>query len=381
MKALVYYGPRDLRVEERPDPPLGPRDVRLAVRACGVCGSELHAVLEAQERRKPGIVMGHEFAGEVIEVGPQVTAVRVGDRVAVQPLTHCGACELCRAGRPNACPHRTLYGMTWGMPGGYAERAVVTEDRCFPIPPPTPLPSRERMPASSGRAGEGGPSSGTPTLPSPLPEREGGEGLVPYELAILGEPLAVALHALGRGPATPAHTVAVVGAGTVGLLTLVALSTLRPERVFATDKVAWKLDLARGLGATALLAGRDDVRAAVRDATGGRGADWAIEAVGVEETVALALDLTRPAGHLTLIGNAEPRVGISLHAIVQGERTLMGSYGYTDEDFRRGLELVAEGRVPASLLAERRVTLESAPADLVALATGEWSCIKAVLVP
>jgi len=340
LKALVYHGPRDLRVEERPDPLLGPKDVRLAVKACGICGSELHAVLEAQERRKPGIVMGHEFAGEVIEVGSQVAACRVGDRVTVQPLTHCGACDLCRGGRPNACPNRTLYGMTWGMPGGYAERAVVTEDRCFPI----------------------------------------AEG-VAYELAILGEPLAVALHALGRGPASPARSVAVVGAGTVGLLTLVALSTLKPEQLFATDKVAWKLDLAKALGATTLLAGRDDTRAAVREATKGRGVDWAIEAVGVEATVALALDLTRPAGHLTCIGNAEARIGISLHAIVQGERTLMGSYGYTDADFRSGLELVAQGRVPASLIAERRVTLDSAPADLVALATGEWSCIKAVLVP
>lgn len=340
MKVLVYHGPRDLRVEDRPDPLLGPRDVRLAVKACGICGSELHAVLEAQERRRPGIVMGHEFAGEVIEVGPQVAACRVGDRIAVQPMTYCGGCGLCRAGRPNACPSRTLYGMTWGMPGGYAERAVVTEDRCFPI----------------------------------------ADG-VPYELAILGEPLAVALHALGRGPSTPPRTVAVIGSGTVGLLTLVALSTLRPERVFAADKVAWKLDLAATLGAAPLLAGRDDARAAIREATGGTGVDWAIEAVGVEETVALALDLTRPAGHLTCIGNAEPHIGISLHAIVQGERTLMGSYGYTDADFRRGLELVAAGLVPPSLLAERRVTLDSAPADLVALATGEWSCIKAVLTP
>lgn len=340
MRALVYYGPRNLRVEERPDAPLGPHDVRLAVRACGICGSELHAVLEAQERRRPGIVMGHEFAGEVIEVGSQVSRVRVGDRVAVQPLTHCGRCDLCRAGRPNACPNRTLYGMTWGMPGGYAERAVVTEDRCFPI----------------------------------------AQG-VPYEQAILGEPLAVALHALGRGPGTPARTVAIVGTGAVGLLALVALSTLKPEQTFATDKVAWKLELAKSLGATTLLAGKDDVRATVRDATGGKGVDWAIEAVGIEETVALALDLTRPAGHVTLIGNAEAHIGISLHAIVQGERTLMGSYGYTDDDFRRALDLVAAGLIPRGIIAERRVSLESAPADLVALATGQWSCIKAVLLP
>ena len=361
MRALVYHGPHDLRVEERPEPELGPRDVRIAVEACGVCGSELHAILEAQERRKPGIVMGHEMAGVVAETGADVSACKVGDRVAVQPLTHCGECALCRAGRPNACERRTLYGMTWGMPGGFAERTVVTDDRVFPI-------------------------------------LDG----VPFELAILGEPLAVGLHAIGRGPGasrvaqapSPVATqpgaavphagprsVAVIGCGTIGLMTQVGLSTLELETVFAIDKVPWKLDLAKQLGATTLLGGRDDVAAAVRDATQGRGVDWAIEAVGVEETVGLSLALTRVGGHVTWIGNAEPTVSISLHSVVQAEKTVMGSYGYTDGDFRQGLELVAAGRVPAEWIAARRITLDTAPADLEELAAGRWPCVKAVLTP
>lgn len=357
MKALVYHGPHDLRVEERAEPALGPRDVRLAVKACGVCGSELHAVLAAQERRRPGIIMGHEMAGEIVETGAEVTARRVGERVAVQPMTHCDECALCRAGRPNSCERRTLYGMTWGMPGGFAERTVVTEDRCFPIP----------------------------------------DG-VAYELAILGEPLAVALHAIGRGPAgshvaqppsavTPQpraavpHSVAVVGSGTIGLMSLVGLSALGLEQVFAIDQVDWKLDLARELGATALHAGRDDVLAAVRAATEGRGVDWAIEAVGVSATAALSVELTRVGGHVTWIGNAEREVTVSLHAVVQGERAIAGSYGYTDDDFRRGLDPVAAGRVPADWIAERRITLDEAPAALEELASGQWECVKAVFVP
>jgi len=377
LKALVYHGPHDLRVEERPDTELGPHDVRIAVKACGVCGSELHAILEAQERRRPGIVMGHEMAGVVAETGSEVTTCRVGDRVAVQPLTHCGACALCRAGRPNACERRALYGMTWGMPGGFAERAVVADDRLFPVP----------------------------------------DG-VPFDLAILGEPLAVGLHAIGRGPGasnvaqapspvpdpTPVpaqpmaavpHTgqpgaavphveprsVAVLGCGTIGLMTQVGLSTLGLDQVFAIDQVAWKLDLAKQLGAIPLLAGRDDVEAAVRDATDGRGVDWVIEAVGVEQTVGLSLALTRVGGHVTWIGNAEPTVRISLHAIVQAEKTVMGVYGYTDDDFRRGLELVAAGRVPADWIAARRITLDTAPADFEELAAGRWPCVKAVLTP
>ena len=340
MRALVYHGPHDLRVEERDEPELGPRDVRIAVKACGVCGSELHAVLEAQERRRPGIVMGHEMAGEIVEVGSEVTQVQTGDRVAVQPLTHCGKCALCEAGRENACENRTLYGMTWGMPGGFAERTVVTDDRCFPIP-----------------------------------------GGVPWELAILGEPLAVALHAIGRGPSEPPQTVAVIGCGPIGLAVVVGLSTLGVEQVFAIDKVAWKLDLAGQLGATTLLAGEDDILAAVREATQGRGVEWVVEACGVSETVALSLELARVGGHATWIGNAEPTVTISLHAVVQAEKTVMGSYGYTDADFRRGLDLVAQGRVPAAWLADRRITFDTAPADLEALAAGQWPCIKAVFVP
>ncbi|MFW6162603.1 MAG: zinc-dependent alcohol dehydrogenase [Planctomycetota bacterium] len=340
MKALIYHGPHDLRVEQRPEAELKPNEVRLAVRACGVCASELHAVLEAQERRRPGIIMGHEMAGEVVETGADVSRVQVGDRVAVQPLTHCGDCALCRAGRENACENRALYGMTEGLPGGFAERAVVAEDRCFPL----------------------------------------AEG-VPWELAVLGEPLAVGLHAIGRGPADAPRTVAVLGCGTIGLMTQVGLSTLGLERVFAIDKVGWKLELAEQLGATPLRAGEDEVLAAVRGATGGRGVDWTIEAVGVGETVALSLELSRVGGHVTWIGNAEPEVTVSLHAVVQAEKTVMGSYGYTDADFRRGLGLVAEGRVPAGWVADRRVTFETAPADFEALAAGAWPCLKAVFAP
>jgi len=354
MRSLVYYGPRDLRVEDRPDLPLGPKDVRVAVKASGICGSDLHAVARATPRRTPGIVMGHEVTGVVVEAGTDAIACRVGDRVAIQPLRSCGRCPLCLAGRSNACESRTLYGMTPGMPGGYAERIVVTEDRILPLP----------------------------------------DG-VPFDLGTLAEPLAVGLHAVGRGPAGyrervpragerpsgPARSVAVVGSGTIGLMTLVALSTLAPETIFVIDKLESKLAYAKPLGARTILAGQDDPLAVVREATGGRGVDWAIEAVGVSETAALAVELARTGGHVTWIGNAQPLVEINMQSVVVGEKTVAGSYGYTDDDFRRTLGLVAEGRVPAGWLADRPVTLDTAPQDFIALATGEWPCIKAVLVP
>jgi len=377
LRALVYDGPHALRLEERPDAVLGPNQVRIDVRACGICGSDLHAVLKATPRRTPGIVMGHEMAGSILELGPAVKSWRVGDRVAIQPLTHCGTCPLCRAGRSNVCEKRTLYGMTPGMPGGYAERIVVTEDRLYRI---------------------------------------GDE--VPFEMATLGEPLSVGLHAVGRGPAEPARTVAIIGCGTIGLMTLAALLA-RPSRatvgspdragedtagqasrgtretparldkpavaqpletLFVLDKVESKLELARALGAKTLLVGRDDM-AAIREATDGRGVDWAIEAVGVSETASQAIELTRTGGHVTWIGNAQPLAEIRMQSVVVGERTIAGSYGYTDAEFRAALDLVAAGRVPAHWLAPRRVTLDTAPADFEALASGQWSCIKAVMTP
>jgi L-iditol 2-dehydrogenase len=339
MKALVYYGPHELRLEDRPDVALGSGQVRTGVNACGICGSDLHAVLKATPRRTPGIVMGHEIAGTLIEIGSDVKGWRVGDRVAIQPLTRCGTCPLCRSGHSNVCEKRTLYGMTPGMPGGYAERVVVTEDRLH-------------------RIADG----------------------VPFEMATLGEPLGVGLHAVGRGPAEPARTLAIIGCGTIGLMTLAALSTRQFDAVFVLDKIESKLELARALGARTLLVGRDDI-AAIREATDGRGVDWAIEAVGVSETASLAVELTRTGGHVTWIGNAQPLAEIRMQSVVVGERTIAGSYGYTDEEFRAALDLVAAGRVPGHWLAPRRVTLESAAADFDALASGQWACVKAVMTP
>jgi L-iditol 2-dehydrogenase len=312
--------------------------------------------------------MGHEIAGSILEVGSAVKNWRVGDCVAIQPLTHCGTCPLCRTGRSNVCERRTLYGMTPGMPGGYAERVVVTEDRLY-------------------RIGES----------------------VPFEMATLGEPLGVGLHAVGRGPGEPARTVAIIGCGTIGLMTLAALlgrpssaTVGLPDRaagpgesparldkpavaqqfdaVFVLDKVESKLELARALGARTLLVGRDDV-AVIRDATDGRGVDWTIEAVGVSETASQAVELTRTGGHVTWIGNAQPLAEIRMQSVVVGERTIAGSYGYTDAEFRAALDLVAAGRVPSAWIAPRRVTLDTAPADFEALASGQWPCVKAVMVP
>lgn len=338
MKALVYHGPRELTVEELPEPPLGPHEVRIAVRACGICGSDLHAVLKATPRRQPGIVMGHEFAGEVVEVGSEVRRCEVGDRAAVQPLTCCGRCEFCRSGRTNLCPGRRLYGMTPGMAGGYAERAVVAEDRLFS-----------------------------------LPEQ------VSWEMAAVAEPLAVAVHAVSRGPEGPPGSLAVIGCGTIGMFTLAALPEPKPERLVAIDLVDWKLALAEELGAVVFRADGPGLAEAVTEATDG-GADWVVEAVGLGETAALAIRLARPGGRLTWIGNAEPAGEIPFQNVVVEEKTIAGSYGYTDADFARALELIASGRVPRHWLGERPVTLATAPADFIALAEGRTRALKSLLV-
>ena len=338
MKALVYHGARDLRVEEFPDPRPGPNEVAITVRACGICGSDLHAVLKPTPRRQPGIVMGHEFVGEVVELGPGARRWKVGDRVAAQPLTFCGRCEFCRSGNTNLCPERKLYGMTPGMPGGYAERVVVAEDRLFELP----------------------------------------EG-VSWEMGAVAEPLAVAVHAVSRGPQRPARSVAVVGCGTIGMFTLAALAHRRPDLVVAIDLVDWKLALAEELGARAFRADQPGLEDAVRGLTGG-GADWVVEAVGLAETAALAIRLARPGGHVTWIGNAEPSGEIPFQNVVVAEKTVAGSYGYTDGDFGRALDLLAEGRVPRHWLSDQPVGLDAAPEEFIALAEGRTHALKSLLV-
>jgi L-iditol 2-dehydrogenase len=206
------------------------------------------------------------------------------------------------------------------------------------------------------------------------------EGLS-YEQGALVEPLAVALHAVRITPLEPADVVAIVGAGPIGLLTLLAVARRGHGSVIVTDRSPHRLAFARQLGATlAIDVGTDDPVAAVLESTGGRGADVVFEAVGITATVAQSLAVARAGGNVTWIGNSAPVVELPMQEMVTRELTLRGSYTF-DEEFETAIDELASGRIDARRLIERRAPLEDAPALFRELGAGTLDAVKVMLVP
>lgn len=322
-----------LRRLPRPTP--GPDEVLLQVKAAGVCGSDVHGYTGSTGRRTPPLVMGHEVTGVVAEVGEAVSRVAPGDRVVVQPLLTCGACSNCRAGLPNICLHRTGVGMNFA--GGYAELLRVPERLLYPLP---------------ARLG--------------------------WAQGTLVEPLAVALRAANLTPLALGDTAVVVGAGPIGLLTLLALKLKGAGTVVVTDVSEHRLELARKLGAeVSVNVAEASALDTVRQLTGGEGAHAVVEAVGTTATVGASLELVRPGGHVTWLGNAAPQVELAMQALVTREVTVRGSYGFAGE-FGRALELLAAGTLTPDALIEHTAPLRDGPELFRALAKGERAEVKVV---
>ena len=250
MKALVYLGPRRMELREADDPVAARGEVVVETIASAICGSDLHGFREASPRRIPPLVMGHETVGTVVETGAGVDRELVGQRVVLKPILACGNCEACRAGRTNVCRTARLVGRD--VSGGFAERFTVPAGAVVPI-------------ATS----------------------------VPDDAATLVEPLAKAVHVTSRS-VHEGDDVLVIGAGPIGALMARMAAERRARRVFATDRIERRLELIRSQGATRVSAASADDE--VREATGGRRIDVVIDAVGVEQTWALALQAVRAGG-------------------------------------------------------------------------------------
>ena len=268
MRALTYQGLRDLRVETVPDPVLlAPSDVIVAVRLAAICGSDLHVWHGRETGLDAGTVMGHEFLGEVVEVGRDVSRLQRGDLVVSPFTTSCGACFYCSHGLPARCTRGQLFGWVErgvGLHGGQAElvRVPLADTTLFPLP----------------------------------------AELAPEAGLLLGDVLATGWHAAVMGGVEPGAVAAVVGCGPVGLMAVLAAHELGAERIFALDTVPERLALAARFGATPVNLKEQDPLATVRTATEGRGADAVLEAVGSPEATTLAFNLARPGGTLAAVG-------------------------------------------------------------------------------
>ncbi len=267
MRAVTFHAPGDLRVERVPDPGLlAPTDALVAVSLAAICGSDLHIWHGRETGLDVGTVMGHEFLGTVLEVGREVTGFRRGDRVVSPFTTNCGACFYCTQGLPARCERGQLFGWVErgvGLHGGQAEMVRV----------PLAASTLVKLP----------------------------EDLAPEAGLVLGDVLATGYHCAILARVEPGTIAAVVGCGPVGLMAVLAARELGAARVFAIDSVPERLAQAVRMGGEPLLLG-DATRGALLEATGGRGHDAVLEAVGSEPAARLAFDLVRPGGTIGAVG-------------------------------------------------------------------------------
>ncbi|MDH6604803.1 (R,R)-butanediol dehydrogenase/meso-butanediol dehydrogenase/diacetyl reductase [Streptomyces sp. SAI-208] len=349
MRAAVWYGARDVRIAEVDIPAPRPGEVLIEVVYCGICGSDLHeytdgphAIPVVEPHPASGamapLVLGHEFCGTVVAVGPSVTGLTSGDRVAVEPNYRCGTCPRCRAGEYNICRHFGFAGLMGN--GGMAEYAAV------------PAYMAHRLPEA-----------------------------VSLRQAALFEPASVALHALRRAGAAP-ETVAVVGLGPVGLLTVRLAAERNVRRIVAVDVSPDRLHRAAGLGATDLVdAGAEEgVGERIRELTGGDGVDVAFEVVGSETALRTCLAATRRGGRVVLVGLA-PQVSLDTFALVNNEQSIVASVGYRDT-YPELIRLVAEQGLDLTPVVTSTIALDALVLDgFGALLDGPGNQVKILVDP
>jgi (R,R)-butanediol dehydrogenase / meso-butanediol dehydrogenase / diacetyl reductase len=337
MRGIVWHGPEEMSVEEVAAPEVGPGTVVVRPEATGICGSEIEGYLGRMGNRTPPLVMGHEFAGTVTEVGEGADEGLLGRTVAVNPLSSDGTCPLCRAGLTNLCPNRRLVGIH--SPGGFAEYTLAPASNVYPLP--------EGVDARTGA---------------------------------LAEPLANGVHVarLGTAGGHPVEHAVVIGAGTIGLMCLQAAVLDGAPEVHAVEPHEGRREQALALGAKAAHASGEEARDALEGPTGGLGVDLVIDAVGAEVTRRMALDLLRPGGRAVFIGLHDDDSTLGFHGVVRGQIDLQGSYAYTAEDFEQALSWLVEGKAGIGELPPV-LALEEGPGAFADLVRGPSSQIKVFL--
>jgi threonine dehydrogenase-like Zn-dependent dehydrogenase len=343
MKALILKEYKQFACEDVPAPVAGPADVIVAVKACGICGSDVHGMDGSTGRRRPPIIMGHEAAGVISSLGSGVIGWKAGDRVTFDSTIYCGHCEFCRRGLINLCDNRRVLGVScedYRQNGAFAEYVAVPQHILYRLP----------------------------------------DGLS-FEHAALVEPFAIALHAIRRAPPTLNDTVVVVGAGMIGLALVQALSQAGCGRLIAVDVAADRLALAAKCGATtAINSATEEAPAAILRLTRGLGADLAFEAVGLPATVDLTLRCLRKGGAATLVGNVTPKVEFPLQTAVTRELTIHGSCASQGE-YPACLDMLARGALRAAPLISATAPLAEGAAWFDRLYRREAGLLKVVLKP
>lgn len=343
MKALVLKEYKKFAFEDVPDPKPEAKEVLVAVKACGICGSDVHGMDGSTGRRRPPIIMGHEASGVIAAAGKAVSGWAPGDRVTFDSTIYCGECEYCRLGMINLCDRRKVLGVSceeYRQHGAFAEYVTVPPRILYRVP----------------------------------------EGL-PFEHAAMVEPFAIALHAVRRSPPALNDTVVVVGAGMIGLALVQALSHAGCGQLIVVDVADDRLGMAAKLGATQTInSAKQEGLAAINELTQGRGADISFEAVGVTPTVDLALRCLRKGGAVTLVGNVAPKIEFPLQVAVTRELAIHGSCASRGE-YPACLDMLARGALKAQPLLSSVAPLADGAAWFERLYRKEPGLLKVVLKP
>ena len=355
MKALVLTEYKKFELRDVPTPVFGEDEVLIEVKACGICGSDVHVMDGSTGRRRPPIIMGHEAGGVIAQAGRDVSAWKPGDAVTFDSTIYCGRCWFCRRGQINLCDNRRVLGVSceqYRQNGAFAEFVAVPQHILY------------RLPYD-----------------------------LTFERAAMVEALSVAVHAVERTAIHLNDTAVVVGAGMIGLLVIQVLRARGCGRIIAVDIEPGKLELAGKLGASvSLAADKSDlpannstgtmagVPAEVANLTAGRGADVAFEVVGMTPTLKTALASLRKGGQLTLVGNVSPAVELPLQSAVTREITINGTCASCGE-YGACLDLIASGKVNVDALITAAAPLEDGAKWFDRLYAKEKGLLKVILTP
>ena len=343
MKALVLEEYNKLVFKEMPTPQVEDNEVLIEVKACGICGSDVHGMDGSSGRRHPPLIMGHEAAGVIVERGAAVSEFSEGDRVTFDSTIYCSHCSYCRQGLINLCDNRRVLGVSppeYRQHGAFAQFVAVPEHILYRLP--------DRL---------------------------------SFVQAAMVEPVSIAFHAISLTPISLNDNVVVIGSGMVGIFVIQALRAAGCGTVIAVDLEQDKLDLALTLGADyGLLADKVDVIKEVQKLTDGRGADIAVEVVGNTAAVNTAIGSLRKGGALTIVGNLAATVEFPLQEVVTRQIMITGSCSSCGE-YPACLDMIARGTVNVDALVSKVAPLAEGAEWFRKLYDGEEGLMKVILAP
>ncbi len=342
MKAAFLLEKRKVVIEDIPIPEIKKdTDVLVNIKRVGICGSDIHYYIEGKigsQVVKDKIILGHEASGEVVDTGKEVTRVKKGQKVAIEPGITCGVCEHCLGGKPNLCPDVKFFG-TPPVDGALKEYVVMPEENLIPLP----------------------------------------EGL-DYNEGVLSEPLAIGLYGVKLSGFSVGEDVAIIGAGPIGLSVLFSVKTGGAKRIFVSDLLPYRLEMAKKLGADIVVdASRENIANIVKEATGGRGVDVGYEAAGKGETFRQSAEVARIGGRTVIYGIPEDdRMEFDAHSVRRKELKIINvrRSAHTTE---LALKLIAERQLPFSSLVTHEFQLERIEEALKMAAEYKDGIIKAAI--